>query len=427
MKYAETVGIPTTSMTISQLILQLCWMDRHVPLLVSESGIGKTAVVRQMADAFDAQFVLYSLAHCEPPDVCGPQFPSNDDTFINLRDRRIPFKGYAGEDKRALLFFDEPNRAEMTTLNAVFPAWAERRLGVHEFGPNVRVVSAMNPPDGEYAVTGQFTSDPAMRRRVCLICVEHSPTETLRYAKDPTEAVRLLPWEDWTPEMVAERKTRPWHPAVIEFLTGSPDEVLDVKGRDAGKVYGCPATWEAVSDTFYTADRLTKDATFKPEDAALTRAFQVKLAGHVGQRNSMEVWDIYVKSAEVIDPIEMMTKFATDKKLKAKIDRLVARGEIGQLLSLNNKMAGLWQDAKIEPKIFAENVAKYIFVTPPQVGKTLLDAINMAGGMDGSSSEALEFSRHIVHMKEFKQWRERLAEDTRIAHESMTQQQLSNK
>ena len=427
MKYAESVGIPTTSMTVSQLILQLCWMDRHVPLLVSESGIGKTAVVRQMADAFDAQFVLYSLAHCEPPDVCGPQFPAKDDTFINLRDRRIPFQGYPGENDRALLFFDEPNRAEMTTLNAVFPAWAERRLGVHEFGHNVRVVSAMNPPDGEYAVTGQFTSDPAMRRRVCLICVEHSPTETLRYAKNPTEAVRLLPWVDWTDEEVAARKARPWHPAVIEFLTGSPDEVLDVKGRDAGKVYGCPATWEAVSDTFYTADRLTEEKVYVASDAALTRALQVKLAGHVGQRNSMEVWDIYVKSAEVIDPVEFMNEYHNSKDLQKKVERLVARGEVGQLLSLNNKIAGLWQDAGIKPEVFAKSMAKYMSMAPLQVGKTLLDGINMSGGMDGSSTMSLQFSKAIAHLPEFQTWRERLAEDTRKAHEAMLEQQESNK
>ena len=425
MKYAENVGVPTTSMTVSQLVLQLCWMDRHVPLMVSESGIGKTAVVRQMADAFEAEFVLYSLAHCEPPDVCGPQFPAKDDTFINLRDRRIPFKGYGGEDNRALLFFDEPNRAEMTTLNAVFPAWAERRLGVHEFGPNVRVVSAMNPPDGEYAVTGQFTTDPAMRRRVCLICVEHSPSETLRYARNPTEAVRLLPWQDWTAETVKERKARPWHGAVIEFLTGSPDEVLDVKGRDAGKVYGCPATWEAVSDTLYTIDRLTADKVYKSDDATLTRAVQVKLAGHVGQRNSTEVWDIYVKSAEVIDPVEVMNTFHENKALQKKVERLVARGEVGQLLSLNNKMAGLWQDAKIEPEVFAKSMAKYINITPLQVGKTLLDGINMSGGMDGSSTASMQFSRALVHTPEFKKWREKLAEETRKTQEAMTAQSNS--
>jgi hypothetical protein len=419
MKFAETVGLPTTSMSVAQLVMQLCWIDRHVPLLVSESGIGKTAVVRAATDLHDAEFVLFALAYCEPPDISGPQFPSADDTYVNLRDKRIPYQGYAGEDKRCVVLFDEPNRAEMTTLNAVFPAWAERRMGVHIFGPNVRVAAAMNPPDEEYAVTGQFTSDPAMRRRTCMVCIEHSPQETLAYAKAPGQTAHMLPWKDWDADEARMRKTRAWHPAAIEYLTGYPDHLLDRDSRDAGKVYACPATWEAVSDTLYTVDELRKDEALKG-NVLFERAVLLKVAGHIGHTYAQEILDFYKKSVEIIDPIIVATALHKDADMRKKISRLVANGESAQLYALCNRIADGFDTMEATPQEMAKSIATFVSITPTQVAKTLMNQLNSTSKqVTGTTTRGLEFATALAAQPEFVKWRVQMLKEVKAATEAI--------
>ena len=419
MKFAETVGLPTTSMSVAQLVMQLCWIDRHVPMLVSESGIGKTAVVRAATDLNDATFVLFALAYCEPPDISGPQFPSDNDTYVNLRDSRIPYKGYDGAEKRCIVLFDEPNRAEMTTLNAVMPAWAERRMGVHMFGPNVRVAAAMNPPDGDYAVTGQFTSDPAMRRRICMVCIEHSSQETLAYAKAPGQRGLLLPWKDWDEEEVALRRTRPWHSATIEYLTGYPDHMLNREDRDAGKVFACPATWEAVSDTLYTVDALRKDAALK-DNVLFERAVLLKIAGHVGHTYAQEILDFYKKSVEIIDPVIVACSLHKDEAMRKKITRLVANGESAQLYALCNRMADGFDTMEASPQEMAKSIACFVSITPTQVAKTLMNQLNTTSKqMTGSTSRGIAFSTALAAEPEFVKWRVQMLKEVKAATEAI--------
>jgi MoxR-like ATPase len=335
--YAEEVGLESVPLSIAALVCQLCWADRHVPMLISESGIGKTAVIKQLGRIHEMETIIYTLAHCEPSDLKGPMWPSDDGTFKTLPDGRIPFEEVGDPDRRAILFFDEPNRADMTTLNAVFPAWTERRLGGHALGRNVVVAAAMNPPDGEYAVTSQFSSDPAMRRRTCQIVVHFSMSEFLRHAEAPGEAVNKysLPRLEFDAEYFEEKKKRPFHPAVIQFLRANPDLALDRQSRGAGRVYACPATWEPVSDTFYTVERLGLDL----DDAVVSRALLIKVSGHVNVNVARDVLDVFNRVSTAIEPDDVLMNYKKGTTVYAKIQRLIAQSDSAQLAKLVNAVA----------------------------------------------------------------------------------------
>lgn len=386
--YAEQIGLEQVPLSVAALVCQLCWADRHVPMLISESGIGKTAVIKQLGRIHDMETIIYTLAHCEPSDLKGPVWPAEDGTFKTLPDGRIPFKDVGDPEKRAILFFDEPNRAEMTTLNAVFPAWAERRLGGHELGENVVVAAAMNPPDGEYAVTSQFSSDPAMRRRTCQIVVHFSIGEFLRHAEKPGEAVNkyALNRLEFDPAHFEEVKKRPFHPAVTQFVRSNPDLALDRESRAAGKVYACPATWEPVSDTFYTIERLNLDMG----DAVVSRAVFTKIAGHVNAHVAREVLDVFNEVSASISPEDVIENYQPGTLVYRKIQNLVAKSDSAQLAKIVKAVALTYfnsekeyynQIEEIEPN-FAE-----LFATIPYTHTSELTTALAKAGKEWNSGK----------------------------------------
>ncbi len=395
--YADEIGIVPVSINTAKMIAQLCWEDNHVPLFISESGIGKTAGVKQLARTNNMTTVVYSLAHCESSDVTGPPYPREDGTYTVLRDGRVPLKAdltgkdrvtevlleklltkkefaslslatygkvqgkldanglaertvqyllakealEAQENRAVVLFFDEINRAPMDTLNAVFPVWTERRLGTFELGPNVRVVAAMNPPGGAYSVTTQFSTDPAMRRRCCQIFIEFSSTELFQYMASPgaKETASKLPPLDLS-DVHTRDALRPWHPCVQSYLRSNPGCIQDEASREAGKVYGNPSTWEAVSDTLYTVERLKLDLG----DLVISRAVTHKIAGHVGYNAACEVLSFYKDSSAAIDPKALLLDFKEGSQAFSQVHMLLSGGDHGALSNTMLEAARLYYE-----------------------------------------------------------------------------------
>lgn len=405
--YAEEIGLESVPMSVARNVAQLCWYDRHVPMFISVSGIGKTAVMKQLSRAHDMDCVIFSLAHCEPSDITGPMWPAGDDSYTHLRNGRIPIEG---EDDRAMLFFDEPNRADMPTLNAVFPAWAERRLGGHKLGRNVVVAAAMNPPGGDYAVTSQFSSDPAMRRRTCQIAVHFSFKEFTRWAQDPAVSFTLddrFPKLEFDEDYEAQRRGRPMHAAVVEFLLGNPDLALDEKSREAGKVYGCPATWEAVSDTFYTIEHLELETG----DPIVQRTVTTKLGGHVGFKIANDIWDYYVKNAAVIDPMALLTDYEEGTHVWRQVQNMLRRGDAGQLQNIVNQAGHIWgHTPDLDDKKVAPCVARFLDDVPATVATTYMQALakgDMEANGDSTSKRSMSLGAELHKYESFKKFRSR--------------------
>jgi hypothetical protein len=59
LEYAESIGLVPVTLSVARDVVQLCMYDRHVGLLISESSVGKTAVLRQLAQANGMEFKPY--------------------------------------------------------------------------------------------------------------------------------------------------------------------------------------------------------------------------------------------------------------------------------------------------------------------------------------------------------------------------------
>lgn len=391
-EYALSVGLRPVPLQTAYVAAMLCLYSKHVCLLVSETGIGKTAMLRKIAEQNELDFILFPLACREPTDITGPMLPTADGkSYSYLPDSRIPLAGFENADKPALLAFDEVNRAPKSTLNPVFPVWVERILGVHELGENVYVIAAMNPPTGEYAVTTQFSTDPAMRRRTCQVVVDLSVTEWLRWAKEPARRVAaVLPPLSEVPDV---KPGRPIHPCVVEYIQSDRSALLDRDARDSNKVFSCPANLEFVSDTFYVVEQLRLNT----DDPLIAAGLFAKIAGHIGQTRAKVIIDQFTKHASSIDPRDILSNLHNPKSsIRAKLERLVESGRAAEIAGALNNLAVVWVEGAntgaYEYEKSAKSLAPLFEICPMDVCGSFFDALVIAGRENPPS----DVSRDVV-------------------------------
>lgn len=396
--FADEIGIIETTINHAGDAVQLCLHANIPALLIGASSTAKTAKMREIAAYNGARLVIYSLASKEAQDLTGPQFPRRDGTFTYLRDGQVPVmydpveddrillervlyanqvdlldfreghaswsqtfaeavalleggeqdaplkerlvdalirarSGERAQDEPVLLFIDEVNRGSKDTLNAAMPLWAERKLGTKTLGPNVRVVAAMNPPHGSYAVNAVFSEDSAMRRRLVQIGVKFSDSDFAAYRRDPLSAVHspIIPPVNWSAET---RKTRKFHPTANKFLNANPAYQYDQQAYLAGKVYGCPATWEAASWLMFSFD----ENECKVDNYQFKSALQAVLAGCVGIYCANELVNSYHKEINYIDPMDLLLNFDS-KSNKAFVDSVCELVEEGHALVVTDALA----------------------------------------------------------------------------------------
>ncbi|RVT86581.1 AAA family ATPase [Rhodobacteraceae bacterium CCMM004] len=191
-------------------------------MLHGRPGVGKTEVVRQLAQGIGARLFDLRLTTIEPQDLRGlPYYDHDRQTTVWYRPEDLP----DDPDRPSVLFLDELTAAPPTLQPTVYGLLQERRVGRHRLPDACFVVAAGNSvEDGAVA----YEMGTALADRLIHLVVEANPRDWLeRYAPD-----------------------RGLHPAVTAFIRGRPD-LLDTTeaalGR--GETVACtPRSWERVSD-----------------------------------------------------------------------------------------------------------------------------------------------------------------------------------
>ena len=158
-------------------IKNLASKNVHIPpLLVGSMGIGKSNIVKQVAQELNIELIDLRLAQQEPGDLIGiPRV--HDGVTVWAKPEWWPKEG-----TRGILFLDEINRAAPDVRQAVFQLINEWRMHTHVLPDGWLIVSAMNPENGTYQVE---PLDPAMIRRFCLLKVTADVDVWLKWAHGP--------------------------------------------------------------------------------------------------------------------------------------------------------------------------------------------------------------------------------------------------
>jgi hypothetical protein len=158
-------------------------VEKRVPVtvaMVGPSGVGKSAIEKQLAKELGIDFIDLRLATQEPGDLIGNPYRDGDVTR-NAMPAWFPKEGTKG-----ILCLEELNRAPNDVRQCIFQLIWDRKLHMINLPEGWTIVLAMNPDNGEYQVE---TLDKALVRRCSVVVVEPNVNAWMEWATSPSSNV----------------------------------------------------------------------------------------------------------------------------------------------------------------------------------------------------------------------------------------------
>ncbi|MEO0991835.1 MAG: MoxR family ATPase, partial [Pseudomonadota bacterium] len=202
-------------------------------MLHGRPGVGKTDIVRQLADEIGAQLVDLRLTTIEPQDLRGlPYYDHAAGRTTWYRPEDLP----DDPDHPAILFLDELTAAAPTLQPTVYGLLQERRVGRHKLPDSTFLVAAGNTAeDGAIA----YEMGTGLSDRLVHLLVQAEAT-------------------DWLDNFAVPRGL---DPAVTAFIRTRPDllETTEEALAEGRTIAATPRSWERVSQIIgAVADRRTR-------------------------------------------------------------------------------------------------------------------------------------------------------------------------
>ncbi|MFK7744120.1 MAG: AAA family ATPase [Roseobacter sp.] len=202
--------------------LTASWMIHGRP------GVGKSQVVRQLAEEIGATLFDLRLTTIEPQDLRGlPYYDHEARKTVWYRPEDLP----DDPSQPSILFLDELTAASPYLQPTVYGLLQERRVGQHHLPDNVMIVAAGNTvEDGAIA----YEMGTALSDRLIHLIMQADP-------------------RDWTENYASIKGLAP---AVSAFLRTRPDllETTEDSLRRGHLIACTPRAWERVSDILTAID-----------------------------------------------------------------------------------------------------------------------------------------------------------------------------
>lgn len=191
-----------------------------VPFIHSAPGLGKSTIVKQIAEFLGLKLIDHRLSTSDPTDLSGlPTRNGAKASFLPydifpIASDPIPV-GYKGW----LIFLDEFNAAHRSVQAAAYKVILDRQIGQNDLHEMALVVCAGNRTI-DRAITSELST--AMQSRLIHI-------EMVSDHKEWLEDVAI-------PNNYDER--------IIAFLSNNPEALDDFRPDHDNKTFCCPRTWE---------------------------------------------------------------------------------------------------------------------------------------------------------------------------------------
>lgn len=219
--------------------VDLVLSTNEVPLVVGESGIGKTALAKKLAEENNWSLVVIDGNLLKEGEIGGlPTIESYTTTNSNGEKIEKKITVYAvhnklreideeiAKGKSVLLFIDEINRCEHTVQQELMNLILNREINGYKLDENVKILAAMNPSskygsDFDYQVVDM---DAAQENRFVWLNMEPDYNQ----------------WLNWAMDSGIEQK-------VIEFISTFPEYLHRINEDD---VRATPRSYERVSKSY---------------------------------------------------------------------------------------------------------------------------------------------------------------------------------
>lgn len=219
--------------------VELVLLTDEVPLIVGESGIGKTALAKELAKENNWSLVVIDGNLLKEGEIGGlPTIETYTETGDNGEGLPRKTTVYAVHHKlreleeetakgnTVLLFIDEINRCEHTVQQELMNLILNREINGYRLNKSVKIIAAMNPSakygsDFDYQVVDM---DAAQENRFVWLSMEPD----------------YLQWLEWAIDTGLEQK-------VIEFIQTFP-EYLHKRNEDS--IRATPRSYERISKAY---------------------------------------------------------------------------------------------------------------------------------------------------------------------------------
>lgn len=199
-----------------------CLLKGVVPMVTASPGVGKSAIMAQIADEYNLELVDLRLSQCAPEDLMGlPMRTKDKATFVPFSTFPIEGDPLPAGKEGWLLFLDEFNSAPKSVQAASYKVVLDRMVGQFALHENVLVAAAGNLDTDRAIVTEMST---AMQSRLVHLELQVS-----------------------SPDWIDHAVKSDFDPRVIGFLSWQVDKLHQFDPDHNDKTFACPRTWEFVS------------------------------------------------------------------------------------------------------------------------------------------------------------------------------------
>lgn len=297
----------------------------EVPLVVGESGIGKTALAKKLAKENNWSLVVIDGNLLKEGEIGGlPTIESykvidsngfeieKKTTVYAVHNRLREIDEEIAKERTVLLFIDEINRCEHTVQQELMNLILNREINGYKLHEDVKILAAMNPSskygsDFDYQVVDM---DAAQENRFVWLNMESDHTQ----------------WLNWAIGEGIEQK-------VIEFISTFPEYLNKVNEED---VRATPRSYERVSKSY----KIYKEK----KDSIPRNVFLNVLRGNVGKVIAEEFINFVESDSKQLLSYEDV--FLGDNLNPSVIDRVKNEGHTRLYLTAMNILKRLESNIK---------------------------------------------------------------------------------
>ena len=221
-------------------------VEQRVPIFLwGPPGIGKSSIVRQIAEERGIGFMDLRLTLLDPTDLRGmPFFDQESHKAVWAEPVFLP----DGSRKEGILFLDELNTAAPMVQASAYQLILDRRIGEYELPEGWAIVAAGNRESDRGVV---FRMPAPLANRFVHLEME----------------IDAAQWRSWALE-------NGFDPSVVGFIAARPDALFAFDAKSSHRSFATPRSWEYV-------DKIVK-STPEPE------LLMPLIAGTVGEELAAE-------------------------------------------------------------------------------------------------------------------------------------------